>query len=135
MKIEDETIKALATSLDFRQMRQKMISSNVANAETPNYKAKRLDFEEALARAINLDKDQNLDTNHKRHFNVAGGGFESLSPSVYDDPNGVVSDDGNTVNKEEEMSRMAANEILYDASVQLLSKKLGLMKYTISTDR
>ncbi|MFZ8933509.1 MAG: flagellar basal body rod protein FlgB, partial [Bacteriovoracaceae bacterium] len=49
MDIEDKTLKALATSLKFRQMRQELISSNIANAETPGYKAKRIDFEEALA--------------------------------------------------------------------------------------
>ena len=56
MKIEDKTFKALEASLKFRQLRQELISSNIANAETPNYKAKKLDFEEALARALDTDE-------------------------------------------------------------------------------
>lgn len=135
MNIEDKTLKALATSLNFRQMRQEVLSSNVANADTPGYKAKKLDFEEALARAIDIDEQQSLRTGDGRHFNVGGGGFNNLKPEIYDDPNGVVSEDGNTVDRDKELAEMAENKILYDASVQLLNKKLGLMKYAVSSDR
>jgi len=135
LNIDDPTIKALAASLNFRQMRQEIISSNVANAETPGYKAKRLNFEDALARAIDLDKLQSLKTSEEGHVNVGGGGFNNLEPEIIDDPNGVVSVDGNTVDKEQELSRMEENKIMYDAAVQLLNKKLGLMKYAITSDR
>ena len=133
MDIEDRTIKALANSLNFRQMRQDLISSNIANAETPGYKAKKIDFEEALARAIDLDNLQSLRTNDPEHFNVGGGGFDNLEPTIYDNPNGVVSEDGNTVDREEEMANMAENKILYDTSVALLNKKLGLLRYSIES--
>ncbi|MCO4792452.1 MAG: flagellar basal body rod protein FlgB [Bacteriovoracaceae bacterium] len=135
MKIEDKTLQALATSLNFRQMRQELITSNIANAETPGYKSKRVDFEEALARALDVDESQKLNTDDGRHFNVGGGGFNNLQPEIYDDPNGIISEDGNTVDREKEMALMARNKILYDASVQLLNKKLGLMKYAISSER
>jgi len=133
MNIEDRTLKALASSLNFRQMRQDLISSNIANAETPGYKAKRIDFEEALARAIDLDNQQSLRANDPRHYNVGGGGFDNLEPTVYDDPNGVVSEDGNTVDRDEEMAKMAENKILFDASVTLLNKKLGQLRYSIES--
>lgn len=135
MKLEDKTLKALAASLNFRQMRQELISSNIANAETPGYKAKRIGFEDALARAIDIDDSQTLNTDDEGHFNVGGGGFANLEPEVYEESNGVVSEDGNTVDREQEMARMAENKILYDASVQLLNKKLGLLKYAIQSDR
>lgn len=134
MKIEDSTIKALAASLNFRQMRQELISSNVANAETPGYKAKRLDFEDALARALDIDEKQSMNKNDKEHFNVGGGGFNNLQPEVYEDPNGVTNEDGNTVDREQEMAKMAENRIMYDASIQLLNKKLGLLKYAIQSN-
>jgi flagellar basal-body rod protein FlgB len=135
MKLEDNTLKALATSLNYRLMRNKLITSNIANAETPGYKAKRIDFEEALARALDVDETQKLKIDDEKHFNVGGGGFNNLQPEIYEDPNGVVSEDGNTVDREKEMAAMAENKILYDASVQLLNKKLGLMKYAISSER
>ena len=135
MDIDDRTLKALATSLNMRQMRQELIASNVANAETPGYKAKRIDFEAALARALDIDKQQSLLSNDEKHFNVGGGGFDNLEPTIYNDANGILSEDGNTVDRDAEMSKMAENKILYDASVQLLNKKLGLLKYVIGSER
>lgn len=135
MKIDDQTSKALAASLRFREMRQDVISSNIANQETPGYKAKRLDFEDALARAVNVDGNQDLDVSDPRHYNVGNGGFNNLKPEISNDPNGVVSENGNTVDPETEMARMAENKMMYDATVQLLNKKLGMMKYVINTER
>src|SRR6056300_1660207 len=104
MDIEDKTLKALATSLKFRQMRQELISSNIANAETPGYKAKRIDFEEALARALDVDGHMGMDSNDSKHYDVGSGGFNNLEPNIYNDPNGIVSENGNTVDKDDEMA-------------------------------
>ncbi|WP_372651243.1 flagellar basal body rod protein FlgB [Halobacteriovorax sp.] len=133
MEVNDKTLQALASSLNFRQMRQEIITSNIANAETPGYKAKRVDFEQALARALDVDGQQQLNTEDSRHFDVGSGGFGNLQPEIYDDPNGVVSEDGNTVDRDAELARMAENKILYDATVQLINKKLGLMKYAVGS--
>ncbi len=135
MNINDQTLKALAASLNFRQMRQELITSNIANAETPGYKTKRLDFEAALQRAIDIDKQQSLNTEDANHFDVGGGGFDNLQPEIYEDPNGIVSEDGNTVDRDQELALMAENKVLYDATVQLLNKKLGLMKYIVTSER
>jgi len=129
MNIDDKTTKALAASLKYRQMRQELIASNIANAETPGYKAKKIDFEDALARALDTDEQQTLKTTDSRHFNVGGGGFNNLQPEIYEESN------GNTVDRDQEMADMAENKIMYDASVQLLNKKLGLMKYVVGSDR
>ncbi len=135
MKVDSKTLQALAASLKFREMRQEIISSNVANANTPDYKAKRVDFEAALARALDTDEQQTLKSDDGKHFNVGGGGFNNLAPEIYEDPNGIVSDDGNTVDVEAEMAKMAENKILYDATIQLLNKKLGMMKYIINSEK
>jgi flagellar basal-body rod protein FlgB len=135
MKVEDTTIKALMTSMNFRQMRQELITSNIANAETPGYKAKRLNFEQALARAIDVDGQLKMKSGDERHFDVGSGGFANLEPTVENDANGVVSEDGNTVDAEQELAKMEENRILYDAAVQLLNRKLGLLKYTVQSER
>ena len=132
---EDKTLQALATSLNFRKLRQDVIASNIANADTPGYKARRIEFEEALARALDLEKQRSLRVNNQKHYNVGGGGFDEVEPTVFDDPNGIVNESGNTVNRDQEMASMAKNKILFDASVQLLNKKLGLLKYAITSDR
>jgi flagellar basal-body rod protein FlgB len=135
MEVNDKTYQALATSLKFREMRQEVMSSNVANAQTPEYKALKLDFEEALARATDVDGQLSMAASDDRHFNVGGGGFNNLEPEVYEDPNGVVAENGNTVDVEAEMARMAENKIMYDTTVQLINKKLGLMKYAINNEK
>jgi len=135
MVIDDKTINALASSLNFRQMRQEIIASNIANADTPGFKAKRVDFESALARALDVDGQMKMNGTSDKHFNVGSGGFDNLEPEIYDDPNGVVSEDGNTVDRQAEFARMAENKIMYDAAVQLLNKKLGLMKYTLQSEK
>lgn len=133
MKIDDPTIQALSASLKFRQLRQELIASNIANAETPGYKAKKIDFEEALARALDVDDQLKMKTVDSKHFNVGGGGFNNLEPDIYEDSNGIVSPDGNNVDRDQEMADMAENKIMYDASIQLLNKKLGLLKYAIGS--
>lgn len=135
MDVNGKTLQALAAATKFREMRQEIISSNIANKDVPGYKAKRIDFESALARALDVDGQMGMKVEDQKHFNVGNGGFDNLQPEVYDDPNGVVSEDGNTVDVQEEMAMMAENKIMYDALVQLMNKKLGIMKYTINSER
>ena len=135
MDVNDKTLKALSTALNFREMRQELISSNVANANTPGFKAKKLDFEEALARALDVDGQMQMNVNDERHHNVGNGGFNNLEPEIYDDPNGVVSENGNTVDVEAEMAKMAENKLMYDTLVQLINKKMGIMKYAINSEK
>ncbi len=135
MNVNDKTLQALAAATKFREMRQEVISSNVANKDVPGFKAKRIDFEKALARALDVDGNLTMKVEDGKHFNVGNGGFNNLEPEVYEDPNGVVSENGNTVDVQEEMALMAENKIMYDALVQLMNKKLGLMKYTINSER
>ncbi|MFZ4713874.1 MAG: flagellar basal body rod protein FlgB [Bacteriovoracaceae bacterium] len=135
MRIDDKTMQALSASLKFREMRNEVVNSNIANAETPGYKSKRVDFEEALARAMDVDGNQSLNTSDKEHYNVGNGGFNNLQPEIYEDPNGVVAENGNTVDMESEMATMADNKIMYDATVQLINKKLGMLKYAINQER
>ena len=135
MNVNDKTLQALASAMKFREMRQEIISSNIANQEVPGYKAKRLDFEEALGRALDVDGELTMKMENPEHFNVGGGGFNNLKPTVRETTNGLVNDAGNTVDVQEEMARQAENKVMYDALVQMMNKKLGLMKYVINSER
>ena len=135
MDVSDKTLKALATALNFREMKQELITSNIANANTPGFKAKKLDFEAALARALDVDGNLSMKATEGNHFDVGGGGFNNLQPEIYDNPNGVVSENGNTADVEAEMAQMAENKLMFDTVVQLLNKKIGLMKYAINSEK
>lgn len=126
----DPVIGALNTSLNLRLLQQNIISSNIANADTPNYKAQVVDFETAFRNALESDQQklpQATHPNHLRHQMT-----DPVFPRVYEDPSGVESLNGNTVNRAHEMAKLAENQILYDTSAEILKRKLNLMKYVIS---
>ena len=126
----DPIIGALNTSLNVRQVNQNVISSNIANADTPGYKAKTVEFETALREVLGTDhqlKPSETAEGHRVHRPT-----DPVEPEIYEDPNGVESLDGNTVDRSSEMVKMAQNQLLYDASAEMLKRKLGMLKYAIS---
>lgn len=128
--ILDSTIGALNTSLNLRQFEQNVISSNIANADTPGFKTKRVEFEQDLRQALGVDDDLRPVTSDPGHMVLKD--TDPVTPEVYEDPNGIESLDGNTVNRSEEMARMAETQIQYNSAVELLKKKLGMLKYAVS---
>ncbi len=126
----DKTTDALANSIRFRQVRHNITSANIANAETPNYHAKKVEFEDALARALDLDGKSALSTTNGDHYAV--GGNPAVEPGIYENPDVAVSNDGNTVDLEKEMSALQENSILYKSALQLINKKMASLKYAIS---
>ena len=126
----DPVIGALNTALNLRLVNQNVISGNIANADTPGYKAKKVEFESALRDALDISDQLSADRTHVKHMSHSSS--DSVEPAIYEDPNGVESLDGNTVDRAAEMARMAENQILYDAATEMLKKKLGMLKYAIS---
>ena len=126
----DPTIRALNQNLNLRLENQNVISANIANADTPGYKAKALSFEQAMRDAMDTSDNLKLETSEPSHFGSKGP--EGVSADVYEDPNGVESLDGNTVDRSAEMAKMKENQILYNASVESLRKKLGMLEYGIT---
>lgn len=133
MSLFDKTTDALATSLAMRQIRHNVTTANIANAETPNYHAKKVDFEAALSQALDMDGTNSLTATNGNHF--ATGGKQPVEPGIYENPDVAVNNDGNTVDYEKEMSALAENSIMYKAALQLINKKMAAMKYAISESR
>lgn len=119
------TIDVLGKSIDLRAKNQNLISSNIANAETPNYTPKALDFEAELQGAIKGGSKGGPQTTNSRHIPLKGaaGRVQSVSGRVIETPAKSPSKDGNAVEIENEMSRLVENQIMYNASVQMISKK------------
>jgi len=134
-RIFDKTTDALATAVNMRLIKNNVISANIANAETPGYKAKKMDFEDALARQIDIDGLRKLSTTHHDHIPVGGTISARARAEIYDNPDGVTSNDGNTVDLEKEMTMLAENQIQYKAAIQLINKKLAALKYAASEGR
>lgn len=126
----DPTIGALNTALNLRLVQQNVISSNIANADTPGYKAKAVEFEGALRDALGVGHQTPMKEGDARH--IVHRATDPVEPAIYDDPNGVESLDGNTVDRAAEMAKLAENQLLYDASAEMLKRKLGMLRYAIT---
>ena len=125
----DKTTRALGASLQLRQTRQNVISSNVANAETPGYQAKKVDFEDALARALQGEDQGKLEGADPAHFAMGPGAISRVRADIYENPDAAVNNDGNTVDVDKEMATLAENSIMYKAAIQLINKKMAALKY------
>jgi flagellar basal-body rod protein FlgB len=125
----DKTTAALNTSMNMRLLKHNVTSSNIANAETPGYHAKKMDFESALQRALDTDGMRAMGTSHDSHFPVGGGPVSKVRADIYENPEGAINNDGNTVDLEKEMSNLAENAVLYKAALQLINKKMAALKY------
>lgn len=131
IKVFDRTIEALSKSLDLRSQKQIVISSNIANSDTPGYQAQTLDFENALAKALTVDKNLTEDGSYGGETSAIEK-INGLTGEIYNQTNNVVREDGNTVDRESEMVSMSENQLLYTAAVDLVKKKLALLKYSIT---
>lgn len=124
-QVFDKTLRALSTSARMRELKQGVISANVANVETPGYKAKKLDFEEALKSALSRESTSAQGT----HMFDDNGSISDVKADIYDNPDIEMSNDGNTVDMEKEMAAMVENNLMYRAATQLINKKLAALKY------
>lgn len=110
-------------ALNLRAARQELMASNIANADTPNYKARDIDFASALQGAMSGNGPQlAMEGTSTRH--LSGGTEETVlgAPVLY---RTVVqpSADGNTVDMDVERAQFADNALRYEASVKFVSEK------------
>ena len=131
-KIFDTTAQALEQSLNYRLQRHNITTANIANAETPDYHARKLDFEEALSRAIDLEGMGETHSPNPNHIGIGTGSIARSRVDVYDNPDINLTNDKNTVDVEKEMSTLAENTILYKAAIELINKKIAQTRYAIS---
>lgn len=125
------TVELLGKSLDLRAKRHTLISSNLANVETPGYTANDLSFEGQLKSV--LKEGPKAAAPHPRHIPLKGASvsLERVQGDVVDLPSRNLGPDGNGVEMETEMGRLAENQIMYNATVQLLAKKFEGLKQAI----
>ena len=111
-----------------------MISGNLANIDTPGYKPQELSFGKALERAVEKN-DVSLAKTNPKHFSYYTGGFDQGSPRFEMHPMERPLTGSTRLNIEVEMAKMAQNNLLYEASATLLSKKFEALKTAIESGR
>ncbi len=130
----DPTTRLLQKSLDLREQRQQVIAGNVANAETPGYAKRTFEFEKSLQAVMKRPK---LATPlaHPKHFPVGGSSLNQLQGEVIRHPDRGGFGDGNSVVMEDEMIALSENQILYEAGIKLIKRKLQMLKYAANDGR
>lgn len=114
-------------ALEARVKRAEVLANNLANADTPGFKARDLDFQAMMQQAQDTMGGFAMSKTHEGHMDVSGGtgGDSELLYRVPSQP----SVDGNTVDTQAEQSRFMRNAMDYQASFQFLNSKFtGLTK-------
>lgn len=128
----DNYLRFNETALSLRAQRQELIASNIANADTPNFKARDIDFASAMQGALakaNPAAANPLAATNKSHIQPAADGkaLPNGTPVLY---RGVVQGavDGNTVDMDVERNQFADNALRYEAGITMINHQIrGLM--------
>ena len=121
-------VNILDKAADAANLRNELLTNNIANVSTPNYKRKDLDFESVLQAELGGEKD--LSTAVKN----ANKSLETLDAQVYTD-NASLSYrlDGNNVDINTEEARLAENQIKYQALVDLMNQEFASYNTVLSS--
>jgi len=118
----DKALGVHEDAMRFRGHRAAVLANNLANADTPNYKARDIDFQSALAEKMNpQSKTIELQTTHQSHREAKGllvddGGLKYRTPQQ-------PSIDGNTVEEQVEHGQYMENSLAFQASFTFLNSK------------
>ena len=121
--------KALGISpqvLALRMKRMNLLTANIANADTPNYKARDIDFRAAMASAT--ASQARMDTTNAGHIALSG---TSAQPQIQYRRPLQESTNGNTVDAQAEHAAFMENAMRYQASIQLLDNRINGIKKAI----
>ena len=114
-------INVLEKTCDASWTRNSLISNNIANVDTPNYKRKDLKFEEYLSSAVTLGSSLDED--------IANVDLDTLTGTTYTDyGNGDYRLDGNNVDIDTESAELAKNQIKYYTMLDSVSQEFSRLK-------
>lgn len=130
-------IGELKTAMNLRVQRQQLIASNIANADTPNYKARDFDFSQAFSEAtVALGGGANaalVRTNSQHFSGLASSAFGQGKALYRKEKQSAV--DGNTVDMDTERAALSENSMQYEVLVKLMSERFSGMRAAIGSNQ
>ncbi|TRW48803.1 flagellar basal body rod protein FlgB [Aliidiomarina halalkaliphila] len=115
-------------ALNLRDQRQKVLASNIANADTPNYKARDFDFAAELKRAVDQGRSaqatNQLQRTHNGHIAGSGAAMSGVQTMQFTVP-AQSRLDGNTVDMDLERSKFLDNSVRYQASLTFVNSRIS----------
>ncbi|MFZ6658175.1 flagellar basal body rod protein FlgB [Undibacterium sp. TJN19] len=120
----DDFFRFHEAALSVRGQRQQLLASNIANADTPNYKARDIDFSTALSNALHQNLNQSptaLNKTADQHIDTPGS-IAGSAPQYRPTVQGSV--DGNTVDMDVERNQFTDNALRYEASLTMINMQI-----------
>ena len=129
--IFDRTVSGLTKAMDLAWKRNEAIAANIANAETPQYRAVDLNFGSELARAFDSKEQQDLLRTDSQHLDVTN----KSEAKLVSDYSGTTKADGNNVDIDMQMVSLAQNSGDFANAAQLIRRQIGLVRTAIREGR
>ncbi len=125
----DRTFEGVQKNLDLTNRRNQAITSNIANAETPGYRAVDLNFASELDRAFtgNQNAGSPVKKTNTKHLDSAADSTAHLMG----DYSGTMKDDGNNVDIDIQMGQLSFNSARFSLSTAMIKKKIGFLRAAI----
>ena len=131
----DPALAFLRRSLDVQQFRSEVVASNLANVDTPGYQARDVDF------GATLNQEQErfnagglpMKATDRRHFQDESEGM--VVNTVVDKSTNSQRMDGNTVDQDVEMRKLAESQLYFNASINAMARKLQIIRDVLSNAR
>ncbi|HAZ78330.1 MAG TPA: flagellar basal body rod protein FlgB [Porticoccaceae bacterium] len=127
MKLFDSTLGLHGQALSLRSERMEVLSRNIANADTPNFKAQDLDFRSALK---GVQQGNEIKTTHAGHVSS----FEGASPNLFYTKPLNASSDGNTVEISVEQAKYGRAAAEYQATLRFLEGDISAIRKVLRGD-
>ncbi|QOR68553.1 flagellar basal body rod protein FlgB [Cytobacillus suaedae] len=128
MKLFSSTITTLEQAMNYSTAKQKVISHNIANSDTPNFKAKSVSFNSEFNRILKDSMQANK--TDIRHYDFKSTNT-SNSFSVFTQNSSSYNHNGNNVDIDKEMAELAKNQIYYNAVADRIGSKFNSLKTVI----
>ncbi len=121
-------LSALRTSMQWHQQRQRLLAENVSNADTPNYQPRDLVRPSAEALAAGVQPGITMARTNPAHISFSNG---EANFALDRKAGWETRPTGNAVNLDDEMLKVASNQMDYQAATSLYTRSLGLLKTAI----
>jgi len=125
----DKGFQKLETALSARERMQGVYSANIANADTPGYRADQRSFADFLAVRQQSQGEGGLARTQPGHMSMSGS--SPLQKTSFGRSDATERMDGNSVDMQKEMTGMAENQLMHELTIRLLKRRLDGMKNII----
>ncbi len=134
-----KAMKYVESALNARAIRQDLISSNIANVDTPYYKPKDIDFEDALTQKANEEfgeqKPKKLELAITDPKMMQASDSNEIEPTIFFRDGHLARNDGNSVDLDVETTELAKNNVMYNALIETFKKDASIFRAVLTSSK